>query len=306
VAAGRLGFDAATALKCLDASKTKTCFDQLAPQAICAAVYAGLVADNGACQANAECATGYCDRGTTLHDGCAGTCKPFTAEGATCGTGHPACAPSDYCDSATSKCKARSAASGTCDPDKGPFCQPGLYCIGTTCQAPGGGLGAACASGLFGSSCDDAFHCDDTAKCAARQADGGTCASFDACDDGLDCVGLVVDQSTGAVTTNGACKAYLDVGGACDSTLAESGCPGGTACDAKSHTCARVGVAGADCNTGNLYCREGLYCDGTPGKCQPIIPTGGACQAPAAGSDVSCYPSTQCDGATKTCTLVCT
>jgi hypothetical protein len=90
LAAGRLTFDAGTAVRCLDLTRTKGCFDQVAPSVTCGAVYSPAVDVGGGCQANAECVNGWCDRGTTRHDGCAGTCKAFTPTQGTCGTGRRA------------------------------------------------------------------------------------------------------------------------------------------------------------------------------------------------------------------------
>jgi hypothetical protein len=305
LAAGRLTFDAGTAVRCLDLTRTKGCFDQVAPSVTCGAVYSPAVDVGGGCQANAECVNGWCDRGTTRHDGCAGTCKAFTPTQGTCGTGLPPCAPSAFCDTTSShKCVVRGQPGSACDSTSGPFCATGLFCVGTTCKAADGAEGQPCASGFFGSSCAPALYCDDAGACAKRQGSGAACGSYDACNDGLDCVGIVFDPNTGALTAKGACKPYLDQG-ACDPKIAESGCAGGTACDTTTKACGPVGTLGASCNVGGLYCRQDLYCDGAPGKCRKLVPVGGACTAPAAGSDVSCYPGTQCDATTKTCVLLC-
>jgi hypothetical protein len=155
---------------------------------------------------------------------------------------------------------------------------------------------------LFGSSCLPGLFCD-AGKCAARHDVGATCASADGCNDGLDCMGLVIDDASGGVTKKGKCAPLLDVGSTCDPSGA-SGCPGGTTCDGATKTCARFGYEGAACGATSAFdCREGSYCDGR--ACRASIAIGAACVPPKSGEANPCYAGTRCDATSRTCALIC-
>lgn len=308
VSAGRLGYDPKTAADCLDRTKTKGCTaeQQFAVGTVCDAVYSAAVAIGGACRARPECKDGYCDRAKYARDGCAGTCVAFTAVGAACDPTLTQCAPTAFCDGTAKKCVARSDKGAACG-DNGPFCSSGLSCVAGVCSGQSA-LGAACVFNLFGSSCTPGLFCDGSGAspvCAARHDAGATCASFDGCNDGLDCIGLAFDD-TGAVTASGKCKPYLDVASACTPSAAETGCPGGTTCDATAKTCARIGFEGAACGGAtNADCRDGLYCEGASSTCKPRIAVGLACIVPASSASNPCTASTQCDATSHTCALIC-
>jgi hypothetical protein len=306
-AAGRLHYDAATAAKCLDRMKTLGCTaeQQVEVGRICDSAFSAAVMSGGDCQARPECVGGYCDRAKYARDGCPGKCASFLANGDACDPNENHCATTSYCDSTTKQCMARGNAGAACGVD-GPFCNDGFFCIAGKCTGQGA-LGDTCVFGVFGSSCTPGLFCKDgspSPKCAARSGSGTACESFEACDDGLDCIDLVFDPNSGAVTKAGTCGPYLDVASACDPKKTESGCPGGTACDVATKACATVGAEGSACGgPSDPDCRDGLYCNAK--KCAPRLPIGSVCTPPAAGDPNPCEAGTQCNAGSATCALIC-
>ena len=312
-AAGRVGFDVGAARACLEARRSRGCPPdvQLAVAAICDRVYPPAVAAGGACQARRECIHGHCARGANARDGCPGACAPFVATGEACSTATP-CAPTDVCDSSSHRCLARVGEGESCG-SNGPLCRPGLFCKGAgdttrgVCGAAGK-KGESCGFTLFGSDCLPGLFCDDASGknvCSERLVEGASCGSFVSCVDGLDCVGLAFDAS-GNVTQRGACAPFLDLGASCDPSRVEAGCTADARCSS-SKTCAPSGRLDGDCSASGSggSCGDGLYCEGGTQRCKPRLPLAAACTPTKPGDDNPCVASTQCDAASRTCSLIC-
>jgi hypothetical protein len=246
-----------------------------------------------------------------------GTCNPPLASGAACNPDDDVCGANLYCDSTKKQCVAAAAVGASCSTTV--FCQDGLVCIGdvpasgTTPEVPGkcaqpGAAGAAC--GDADRDCQAGLFCNTEAAkhvCTARTAvAGGTCSAFEACPDGQLCIGLTVNATTGVVTTPGKCGAVLDVGGACDPTADEDGCPDDTDCDATSKKCVVAGAEGSTCTPGDDDCRDAFYCDSTMLKCTKLVALGQACvpQPTTTNGEESCHDGT-CDATSKRCVLFC-
>jgi hypothetical protein len=320
--AKRVTYDADAAKACLDAAKALGCtIDQeFDLSRVCAGVYKPAVAVGGACKADSECVNGYCNQGAgVMTDGCAGTCAAFVATGATCDPNDPRCGTTDYCDSTTNKCTARAASGASCGGSL-PECQSSLFCkgyvagSGSTPDTPGkcaaaGKEGDACESFFFGNTdCTPGLYCDSSAAsptCKARLASGSDCDTSMACQDGLACIGLQVDSSTGNVTTKGKCGAYLDVNKTCADAY-ETGCPYDTTCDKTALQCAPYGAAGQDCSSNGTqgWCNGNFYCDETSQKCTAMVALGATCTPPSSNGTDPCQAGS-CDATSKTCALVC-
>jgi hypothetical protein len=213
---------------------------------------------------------------------------------------------------------ARSTAGAPCNPSL--QCQDTLSCIGYVpaqngqpamngaCRSPGQ-VGDACLSfGVGFSTCTPGLFCDGSSGkplCAARVAAGTACAQWDACTDGLACVGLKIQNSA----TKGACAAFLDIGKPCDPSIGETGCTGDARCDATTKTCAVLGVSGDDCSAKGTSgrCADNLYCDSLTLKCTAQLPLGAACTPPqmvnGVPGDDPCHDGS-C-GASKVCAAAC-
>lgn len=328
-AAKRLGYSAAQAQACVDALEAAGCTpDQLVnADQICGTVFSGLVSPGNSCSSDGECQGGYCDRGAgSIAAGCAGVCVAWIAVAAACDPTNDLCDPAaGFCRDTTSTdggpvddagntlstgvCTAWAKMADACDDTTGNvYCGPGLFCVATgggtagTCLGRGK-AGDACTVFSFGdTNCQIDLYCDASGAnpvCASRLATGAACSSFDACQDGLDCLGLDLGNGTA-----GKCGAFLDVGGSCDSTSPESGCPfGDTLCDATSMKCRAIGTTGDDC-TNTQYCRGGLYCD-AKSMCSPQAAFGAICVPPAGTDPDPCNAGT-CDATAMTCTQTCT
>lgn len=120
---------------------------------------------------------------------------------------------------------------------------------------------------------------------------GGTCMIAGSCSSGQCCVGAC-----------GPPKVIVPLGGDCSSS--GTSCATGTVCvsDAISgaRSCQKPVVAGGTC-TSSSVCAAGLYCD-MGSTCQPLVPTGGACD-PAMVESVDCDNSSDhCSNSTSLCT----
>ena len=204
-----------------------------------------------------------------------------------------ACGPTTFCDNAAglfcgskNVCRVPGQTSDYCATDS--ECASGLYCVGGTCNPPGG-YGAQCTSnkncktdfvcdthspsptngqcvqkGGSGSSCPclSGFDCVDSI-CAARGGVNSFCGSahYPRCSDNLICTG-------GGVSTPGTCKALGGVGDFCSSN--GSGwppCATGLTCSSTNHCAAGLGEGG-DCwgTRSSLPCAEGFICVVKSGK----------------------------------------
>lgn len=135
-----------------------------------------------------SCDTGsYCALNTT-GDTRVGTCAALVANGAACETTQQ-CPADSICQDGT--CGAPplvNTAGGACmNSDAGPFCNPlrRLVCNeSNVCEAVAGTgqVGEGCTTGDFSIACATGNYClSDTHVCAARKANGATCASSGEC-----------------------------------------------------------------------------------------------------------------------------
>jgi hypothetical protein len=301
VAAKRLAIDSGAANTCLNGLRDSSCNSFLGGAGVsdaCRNVYHGLVAIGGACQNNVECSGGYCL--TTMgQPSCMGTCMAYATEGSPC-TGAECDPAKDFCG-AGGICVARGATGAACQNFNTAECKEGLACVNGTCAMPGTG-GQPCMS-LIGA-CASGYYCPGNAgmpsTCAPSVAAGQACAEYNACQDGLRCVGLNPTMM-GAM---GTCTAVLDVGATCDPTM--SACPSDAPCEPGTLRCSAPsqGVEGAPC-TGKGTCKPSsflappLYCDPSSMKCAEKLLPGQPCTPPTATQDDACV--TSCDPATANC-----
>ncbi len=323
VTKGRLTYDPAAAQACIDAWKKAGCSpdQQQVAGAVCAKVYSPAVAVGGTCLAYAECIGGDCKG--SQQQGCTGICTAWLKTGDTCDPNNDVCDPSiGSCDGTSTKCLEYTHLGGNCDNTN---CDNTTFCLGdpapaptdggtddagaappATCRGPGK-VGDLCQVYFYGNdTCSPELYCDDTVTpnvCATQKDAGGACGSYAACKDGLDCVGLDFDQNS-MMTILGKCGAYLDVGGTCDPSLTESGCPFDDSCDMTSKKCALRGLAGSDCSA-DYYCIANYYCD-VMNMCSKEDAFGSACTPPAdPNNDPDPCQQGSCDATAKKCILVC-
>lgn len=162
VEAGTVIYDGKAAHKCLEEQAAQSCeqFGNQDPE-ICREVFTGTIADDGACELDAECVSSFCD---TTED-CPGVCAPTVAEGQPCEI-DAECAPGTRCVRGNCTAWTRALAVGEdCEPGDDDWCGDGLFChegleecaeqvdIGETCEGAGGAecvFGAICAADVEG------------------------------------------------------------------------------------------------------------------------------------------------------------
>lgn len=163
--------------------------DSLAAEA-CSKVYAGTVAESGACRGDHECVDGLtCVGWNATTDG---TCKSPPALGEPCGAGpasdgganvlvelpfgqHSKCAPGGYC-AADRKCAAQAAQGEFCGGDS--MCANGLKCFQDKCGGPGpSDENGPC---LSSDDCKEDLYCTsrDAGACKPKKAPGETCSKL--------------------------------------------------------------------------------------------------------------------------------
>jgi hypothetical protein len=278
VDAGRLAFDPAQGVRCLNDFATGSC--ALEP-ASCATVFRGQVAVDAGCVTAAECgAGGYCDVYTGT---CPYRCRAFGAPGDVCDfvrrcgpglgcfssdggfteycqplkrTDEP-CVSFDECGDEgaciSGKCISRRADAGQpCGVRSGyPYCAEEYFCRQDPPAMEGGepppgtcerraGLGGTC---IGSQTCLPSLRCSTvitTGTCLARAKRGGLCGSYADCEDGLYCASLT-----------GRCEPYPADGGDCGySSGGSSGrCLTGFFCryNAGDYACERRRAVGEDC-----------------------------------------------------------
>lgn len=301
VKAGRMRFNSGGAQACIDAMKGATCEPAEAARRFelhCHNVVQPKVAVNQGCLGAGECEGGTCVQATP---GSPGRCIGHPPPGARCVPMNGR--PEETCDPTVQFCGSAGA-----DPDTGPVCTRhrqrgqacatddecsfGLVCLGTCGDPPKPPRGAPCTA--IGTLCDVGVTCDTTGTCTAQRRAGEACDTPSACEKGLACVGLSVDSSGN--TTSGACRAWLDLGGACANAQI-SGCPASQRCE--TGTCAsgptppRAGHR-SPCSAAQP-CHARLYCDAV--LCQYLVGQGGDCTT----TPDACAPGLVCHSASKTC-----
>jgi len=155
----------------------------------CVKMFAGKIADGGACAFDEECASTRCDVGTCPTGSCcAGTCEPTHAAGAVgdaC-TRDTECV-GGFCDT-DHTCHAPGAAQATCMRDA--QCDYGLACLSVSPSLPGSCAalpkqGEACPyqrCAAIGTYCDSTTHCAALGLPGAPCNAHADCSPFDECD----------------------------------------------------------------------------------------------------------------------------
>jgi hypothetical protein len=168
-----------------------------------------------------------------------------------------------------------------------------LLALGTTCQHIYVGKVA------LGSSCQNSYECSN-GFCQLNLSGNtcmGTCAAFAA--EGASCKSLGCDTTKDFCDTTQVCRPKGNVGAACTSTLYNTDCMQGLACNGT--TCSMPGGAGQPCAGGT--CANGYHCvQGTGSSvCAANVQAGSACTDPAA-----CPDGERCAGLSGTTSGTCT
>ena len=178
VDAGKLKYDGDAAADCFDALGSASCNRDSNNIAACDKIFAGKVADGGACAFDEECVSTNCNVPDCTMACCTGTC---VAEDPLPGIGQPCtfeCVDGAYCGS-DSTCQATLPKGAACD--DAFACDDGLYCAGNA----GTTAGTCTAYPKTGEAC--------TTSCAAigDRCNGGICKPVgligDACTSDTDC-----------------------------------------------------------------------------------------------------------------------
>ena len=259
--AGRVGFDAGVAMRCLLALEDAKCG---ALPGSCWRAYPPRVSLGGACAADAECTEGFC----RLDGGCGACTLPLPLASACTGAGQ--CDDAGYCDGMA--CAPRLDAGVSCVGFGNAACRSGRCAYQS-------GLGDVCdskpvpSSCTFSASCPAGWYCDEFDACALRLDDAAACQKDDACKSGAcvsgkcqtiaplsiakgDACSASWQCAYGLICAGGKCGARTYAGAACELRGLDVfvGCPYRFVCDAKELTCAPLDV----------YCHYPGYCPGGP------------------------------------------
>jgi hypothetical protein len=299
VEAGRVTYDADLAGKCLWLIRTVECtgFENMPDE--CQNIISGMVAQDGECYQEAECAEGlYCDETVSK---CPGQCQPYKGLGDECNYGD--------CDPDVASCDWRQdvcvelagtgdvcdyvdcAAGLVCDYNSDPAvclepapegsdctfsggCQGGLRCLNGKCANPAS-AGQACDIGEdfgkdFGEElmfvcvphhyCDaDIIHGQRTGTCQPKKASGSECLLFYECNSGLLCNGMQINEQI----IPGSCGNPIEAGASCNADFEFPECDWDLYCDEQTAVCTTLPGIGDPC----VYEDEpeclgdDLYCD---------------------------------------------
>ena len=284
IAAGTIRYDGNKAQACLDALSKLSCDGLLTrDQPECLAALDGLVAQDGDCDLNEECAGSALCRSST--GTCPGRCVPLLSAGQAC-TADGDCDNGLQCSGTTKLC-VRPAAIGEACEYGSPPCGPGAICLGKddTAKTPGTCRTATEAfSAAAGAACDPAtgILCAPGVSCVADHLDpaipvkliwtcvkSGAYAAGAACKPGLPdaCAsGNYCLAGTGPTALDGICTAIPQAKQACGTGIGAQ-CQPGAVCVAG--LCQDFAANGVSC-TGDAMCYSG-YC-GATGGCQPRLP----------------------------------
>jgi hypothetical protein len=252
IAAHRMIFHPDNAAECLDAVKHAPCDPAQASEDFvrhCHGIVTAGVDRGGVCWGDDECVGGLC-----VAPDCGGTCTAYASPGGACvatgGTADVTCDPSVQFCSGDGTCFRKETQGGPCAADD--QCLFGFVCtVGICDNPPRVAQGNPCDGTI---PCADGTFCADGQVCLPLIGAGEACGQPDACQTGMTCVA-------------GTCTPWLEVGGACATTAANSACPATQTCTAGA--CAPVAgdkvgplahcATDADCADG-LYCASGNYC----------------------------------------------
>lgn len=204
----------------------------------CQGVLRGRVPVGGACDADIDCAGGWCAIGSS----CPGQCRARTPDGQACGTG-TRCEMGRACAFREGGpiCVARGADGDACP------CKASLYCDQTVCRSRKAVGGSCAVAGSY--ECAWGLACTGTPPtCQRAVGPAGSCAAGEPCAVGTWCAA-------------GTCTDLPGVGQPC----ADGGCRRGY-CDAQQ-VCRTLRLPGESCTSA----KECLtWCDGSTGKCGPF------------------------------------
>jgi hypothetical protein len=309
VDAGRVTYYAFAQPGCLSSIESQTCLALLRGADLPGCmedVFAGTVAEAGECGDSVECAAGYCTFATGT---CPGACAPPVAQDGACEadeqcatglsclystcrsptyvTGGASCNGTtyvcfgSYCNGST--CVARKSAGDPCTETEA--CEPPLICNAATSTcgtyaARGQPCGASAGCNPF------TDYCGSGGTCVAWPLLGEPCAVAGACHGDAWC-----DEALAAPI----CVAYPALGEAC--FAAGGTCAGEHYCDFSGTTpvCVPTKSSGECWYPGE--CVASMYCSGTfmaPGTCVPLIAAGGGCTP--SESNPQCQPGLDCIG----------
>lgn len=251
IEAGKIRYDGASALRCLDSLAALPCDETSrearAPIEACARMFRGRLEVGEACEFDLECASGSCDEAPCPADRCcAGTCLAtrVAAAGAPC-TRDDECALDAFCSSQRT-CTPLAGRGQPCRLDA--HCESGLACIGASELQDG----ACRALPLLGESCpymrcaELGAMCNSASLCVPVGLPGAPCAT---------------DADCSLFTLCGPSNLCIDVprlGEPCDFTCAgEAWCSQGTCVAPLENTAPCT----ADNQCASLYCEEGVAFD---------------------------------------------
>lgn len=253
VAAGRLRFDEAQAVRCLNAYASGRC--ALVPPE-CDDVFTGLVPADGGCVLTEDCdeAQGFCD---LYDDRCPHRCRGWTAQGLACDGFFSQCDPrAGSCDTVDggALCVEKKDAGDPCT--RYDACGDDMACSGNTCVVRRAAPGEPCGVKNGYPFCDEEHFCRQDpgattpGTCERKAGLGGTCTGPGSCLPSLRCSTLI---------TTGTCLPKAVAGEAC---IAWDDCQDGLYCDAKAQQCRRLPGPDGGCSfeqTG-YRCAAGSAC----------------------------------------------
>ena len=252
VAAKKVSYDGAAAVKCLDALAAigcdKTQRDARVEPDACTQVFTGRVADGAACGFDSECKSRVCANqpACTRDVCCLGTCAATVSSpiDGPCEI-DAQCTADAYCHK-TKVCRARIKANSSCDDIRG--CDFGLACVDYSDLTPG-----TCRKlPLIGESCPYNACAEINARCASNF----TCAALGL--PGAACVGDPECSPFGFCDATGKCADLPRLGEACVSV-----CAGEAWCDTTNGACAAPLPNGTACEDHDDKCQSALCVDGT-------------------------------------------
>jgi len=138
--------------------------------------------------------------------------------------------------------------------------------------------GGACARNV---DCQDGLVCGRDQTCHTPAGEGQACNSDPECATGMGCIGAS-DNGPGL------CHTLPHAGEACPYLRCADE---NQRCNATSHTCQHVGLAGAPCPNGD-ECATGFECNEASAQCTPVPTLGLPCTR-ACGGDAWCQPDGQ-------------
>jgi hypothetical protein len=287
VLAGRLQYLPAQAADCINGFAHLTCTSQT-PQA-CAAVFAGLVAAEGACLLDAECHLGtFCHQTSQT---CPHRCIAWQPPGQTCNWWDRACDPDQAScvnvDGAN-VCVARKDEGASCQ--YWSECRIDLACIDQRCVVRYAAAGQQCATTQGYPTCEEGYFCrlplgaeTGPGVCERKAALGGVCSGYGTCLPGLRC------------SSNYATGTCITLGGEGDVCSNYNDCRQELHCDVASSRCLALPALGESCR-GTYRCRPAAFCDFQTYTCQAHRALDEPCSYDAACASGACAYGALPDG----------